>query len=198
MSAFEEGNFLAIRMIVLKHNVDPTAFETFMIGTLLPEMWAFFSANGRGLKGITFLRGNKRKEGFPSGPPHPRMSQDGAGTDRSDSTAAGANADYAWITCWTSKEINENIWKNDAPDARPAGWDDIWRQFRDDWCHKGSRPMHGPPYDSVGASGIHRDPPHPPNPHIEHHGRGAGCLVEGFEVIKEWPLKITAEAPPGT
>ena len=104
---FEPGKFVAIRMIVLKDDRNPVKFENWMTGAggLLTEMWNFF--NGKGLEKIIFLRGNKKKYNFPSGPPYPRMSMDGAGSGIGDSTAAGANADYAWIAYWTSKQINE-------------------------------------------------------------------------------------------
>jgi len=183
MGCFDEGKFVAIRMIVLDSDRNPVKFINWMTQEdgLLDKMWKFFHEKVHVLDEIIFLKGNKKKQGFPSGPPYPRLSQDGAGPDRTHSTAAGANADFAWVTCWTSKQANQDAWSNQA---RPDGWDDIWNQFRNYWCHRGSRPTHGPPYDSVGASGLHPDPP---GVHIQHHGRGAGCLVEGFEVVKKWP-----------
>ena len=174
------GQFVAIRMIVLKPGVFPNDCETFMTGTLLNDMWDFFSAEDRGWEGIAFLRGNK--DGL--------QSYQVAGS-RANSRAAGANADYAWITLWKDKDTNEKTWRN--PD-RPDDWDTNWNEFRG-MCYPRkdniptgltpSRPPHGPPYDYLGGV---------PTKDLVHYGRGAGCLVEGFEVVQKWPRDTTLEA----
>ncbi len=187
------GQFVAIRMIVL----DPAAsgnFEKWMTGYddpdthvyvkgFLDRMWEVFQPD---LTKITFLKGNKTGA---------RQSYQRAGSGRVDSTSAGANADYAWITYWKDRKANQDIWKKDNrhADDNPAldleWYNDVplgstphdrglWNQFLDRCYSRGDganpgRPSHGPPYDYRGQSPTH-------------YGRGAGCLVEGFEVVKEW------------
>jgi hypothetical protein len=177
------GEFVAIRMIVLRPDVTPADFEEFMTGELLNEMWTIFSEKeaDRGLTGIVFLKGNKDA----------RQSYEGAGkADRSESTSAGANADYAWITYWESMEKNKTAWSSSK---RSPEWDAYWQYFKSQ-CYPRhitdsdfiSRPEHGPPYDYLGAPGYLFT-----GASIVHHGRGAGCLVEGFEVVQKWPRETT-------
>lgn len=120
----------------------------------------------RGLTRITFLQGNRDPQALPS--------------DRARSRPAGANAHFAWITYWTSMQDNQNAWSSLA---RPPGWGGpggLWQQFLG-MCYQdrtpagwARRPQPGPPYDYHGI--------------VNRGGRviqglGAGCLVEGFEVI---------------
>jgi hypothetical protein len=172
----EEKKFVAIRMIVLKPGEDPAAFRDWMTKTngLLDTMGGIFSKDGGALERITFLQGNK--EGLTT-PPYPRQSDDPA-EKRKESSTAGANADFAWITYWTSKQANQKAWQTAD---RPDDWDKLWKEFLRK-CHpRGeftpSRPGHGPPYDYLG--GVAQEG----KDTVVHHGRGAGCLVEGFEVI---------------
>jgi len=180
------GQFVAIRMIILKPVLETgetvAGFESFMKDELLTAMWNYFSQENRGLEGITFLRGNKHPDAVQSYQPRP---------PRSGSTPAGANSDYAWITRWASWQDNDNVWKGEKV-GRPNGWDDdgdtlgLWNRFRG-WCHPNdSRPQHGPSYDSIGAPGYFFYDKQTKRV-IKHVGRGAGSLVEGFEVIWERP-----------
>jgi hypothetical protein len=186
------GQFVAIRMIVL----DPVGagnFEKWMTDPdgFLDKMWGYFQPS---LTRITFLKGNKAGA---------RQSYQRAGSGRADSTPAGANADYAWITYWTNKQDNQAIWKANNRGANPAldlEWyndvplgstpDDrgLWNQFLDRCYSRGDgatsgRPPHGPPYDYRGQFSTQ-------------YGRGAGCLVEGFEVVEEWPRGVTSGVKP--
>jgi hypothetical protein len=171
------GQFVAIRMIIVKNGGDKGQFESFMTDSegFLDKMVDAFS--GSGLERLMFLKGNKDS----------RLSMDGAGTSRADSKAAGANADYGWISFWTSKSANEAAWSNPT---YPTGWYDTWQDFRA-WCFsRGNgvvpkRPPHGPPFDYRGVVGQDFVDPTTGNI-IEHRGRGAGSLVEGFDVIWEW------------
>jgi len=170
------GQFTAVRMIIVKNGGDKSQFEAFMTDPngFLDKMVTAFS--GAGLQKLLFLKGNKNG----------RLSQDGAGPDRTASKAAGANADYAWISFWTDKPTNEAAWSNAT---YPTGWQSMWQTFKG-WCFskgtgaKPKRPPHGPPFDYRGVMNqSFADPA--TGKVIEHHGRGAGCLVEGFEVIWE-------------
>ena len=187
------GEFVAIRMIVLKPDEDPEDFEKWMTKetspgvppnppapSFLDEMGKLFKPHG--LERITFLRGNneslKDKRGnHLSKPPHPLFS-DKPAAKRADSTAAGANAHFAWITYWTDKKTNQTAWQKAH---RTTAWNQNWSDFKSKCLSKGdSRPQHGPPYDYLGVQG---SLPGPGGRPIKHYGRGAGCLVEGFEVI---------------
>lgn len=167
MANLETGMFIAIRMIVLKEDVDPQDFKDFVAGELRPAMTESFPA----MRGFVFLEGNKA--GRPTHESQPNKK------------AAGANADYAWLTFWNSVEENQEAWQG----GRATGWHPTWRKFLG-YCYEKetrghrkpvmdvpiTRPLHGPPYDYLG------DPwSNPP-----HHGRGAGCLVEGFKVLWSW------------
>jgi hypothetical protein len=186
-------------MIILNTDQTEEDFENWMIGRgeynegFLPKMFGIFEnypEPGRGLLKLQFLKGHKEREGLREDL-HPLKSEEVA--DRSGSTSAGANSDYAWITYWSSLEANHSAWKN-AP--RPGDWynDDhqsgYWNQFllrcypREDFeGAEGnitpSRPKHGQPYDYLGVSGALEGD-------VSQIGRGAGCLVEGFTVLKEW------------
>jgi hypothetical protein len=191
------GQFVAIRMIVLKEDGEgPEAFEKWMTNRTSPGKPSFIDAMGaafqdKGLLRITFLRGNKEKANFPSEEPYPLQSDVTANPavtslgrpKRKESTAAGANADYAWITYWKSKKDNQNAWKAERSDE----WYEIWSAFKAKCYPKADgRPVHGPPYDFLGSA--LSDP--------THYGHGAGCLVEGFEVIWEWSPAASTEQQP--
>lgn len=171
------GQFVAIRMIILNSDENSADFKDWMTtsGGFLDKIGVAFQGKG-GLLRIIFLEGNKVAQ----------QSWDESDT-RADSTAAGANADFAWITFWTSKEDNTTAWSDSS---RPQGWDADWSAFKSK-CHPKfseptdshpSRPLHGPPYDYRGAPG-YRFYDNQTGRSITHHGKGAGCLVEGFEVI---------------
>lgn len=193
------GQFVAIRMIILKPGQDASAFKDWMIGChgclgFLDKMGGLFKKDG--LEKIIFLQGNK--ENGLSASPHPRKSSDTL-RNPTQLTAAGANADFAWITQWASKTDNEKVWGESKGNAE---WRKVWKDFMD-YCFPRSlsvpvglvpsRPPHGPPYDYRGAPGYVFDD-NPTGTSIVHHGRGAGCLVEGFELIYcksdwcEWPV----------
>ncbi len=170
--------FVAIRMIVVNPDKDKEEFKEWMIDAsdgktpFVKTMGDAFVGNE--LKEIIFLEGNKEDA---------RQSYQGAGTGQKDSTPAGANADFAWITRWTSKSANETAWSDRPDQPRPANWKAEWKKFLD-WCHprrlsgtgNPNRPEHGPPYDFYGA----------PGQGSRQYGRGVGCLVEGFVVIARW------------
>jgi hypothetical protein len=208
ISLFEPGKFVAIRMIVVNPNPNPDFiysggdFETWMKNDFLDAMGGLFKPNGwlwlnqgdccpelkkypdSGLERIIFLKGNIKDT---------RQSHQGAGTNRTCSTAAGANANYAWVTLWTSREANQAAW---SCSCRPTEWhNDVpgsdrgyWNRFLS-WClPKPERPWHGPAYDYIGAPGyLFWEDGHI----VKHVGRGAGCLTEGFEIIyskSDWPV----------
>jgi len=178
------GKFVAVRMIVLDYGEtnDPAGrramrldFENWMIGAFLNEMGRSFKPS---LERITFLRGNKRErnETDPLGDKPVQSYQNadsGTSVPPEESTDAGANADFAWITYWTDREANREAWRSHRSDQ----WYDLWAQFRSR-CQKKSqgRPKHGPAFDAVGG------PAAPGEAHAQF-GAGAGCLVEGFEVV---------------
>ncbi len=192
------GQFVAIRMIVVKPNESKT-FETWMTGTFLNAMGKLFKPDGQlyqhysktqgnpldgvsGLQQIIFLKGNKQNAAVS---PYPLQSHQHAAA-RAGSSEAGANADYAWIAFWTNRAANRAAW---SCEWRPDTWCNAtataghWRDFRDKCFSRvppgggaastPARPPHGSPYDYLG-SGSQR-------------GAGAGCLVEGFEVIPYEP-----------
>ncbi|MFC1719236.1 hypothetical protein ACFL6S_36635 [Candidatus Poribacteria bacterium] len=183
------GEFVSIRMIVVRDEDKRDEFGNWITKTFLNAMGDLFKPNGSlfklcqvkgecpdldqnsGLERIIFLKGNKEEEGVPTSP-HPLKSDEHA-TKRGESSEAGANADYAWITFWTSREANKaawscqyrpNTWYNDARTGH-------WNKFQEKCFPKPGRPPHGPPYDYLGVSTT------------EQRGSGAGCLVEGFEII---------------
>ncbi len=194
------GQFVAIRMIVLDYTKalkNPKAsegpedpdnrrdkrkkFEDWMIGTFLDEMGKAFQ--GDGLQRITFLRGNKKEKDKTGGPLQSKNNATGRGRNsasRAKITEAGANADFAWITYWESKQKNRKAWKK----KRTAAWYKLWDQFTGK-CQRSGRPTHGPPFDYKGlhpvkdAAELAKLPAGSPNPQP---GAGAGFLVEGFEV----------------
>ena len=162
------AQFVAIRVIVLQREDDKRGFADWMTGDggFLDHMGGFF--RDKGLEKIMFLQGNK--ESGLTEQPYPLKSNESASV-----TAAGANADFAWITYWTSKDANQAAWQAE----RPPAWVQIWKTFMKK-CYKKAcgRPKHGPPYDFLG-----KEP--------DQIGHGAGCLVEGFELIyckSEWPV----------
>lgn len=186
MMVISENNFVAVRMIVLHPEVTPQEFTDFMFDEFIPGMTTCFA--DQGLLSFALLKGNKVG----------RQSREGAGADRTKSTPAGANSDFAWISCWADIDANRKAWKTGD---RTLGWDDLWMIFLskchprstikdgdpdavDAWCP--NRPMHGPPFDFRGAPGYSFFDPIDGKV-ITHYGRGVGCLTEGFKVIKVWP-----------
>jgi len=210
--------FVSIRMIIVDPKVKKSDFEKWMIKETGPGEKSFLDKMGgllkpggglyltgkcpklntvSGLESIIFLKGNK----------DPNAVQSEKRPPRKDSTPAGANADYAWITLWTDWDANKDAWScpdrplkwynNVLPESNPARG--LWNQFIDR-CHPRNtpalasgasnvvldqnpslRPQHGPAFDYNGAPGqtfLNAVG----NP-IKHIGRGAGCLVEGFEVL---------------
>lgn len=193
----EEPKFVAIRMIAVDYGKtnDPVQrrairqnFENWMIDTFLDEMGVNFQP---GLERITFLRGNKKeKDETDTLGDKPVQSyqnaKPNASVARADSTDAGANADFAWITYWTNRGTNRSAWRS----QRPPAWSTLWSQFRAKCQQKThGRPKHGPPYDSVGGPVASSG-----NPQF---GAGAGSLVEGFEVVWEWEQSSQAQQSMG-
>jgi len=192
------GQFVGIRMIILKTGEDRRKFEAWMTDDegFLDKMGELFMPGGwlhqvgscpgleedHGLEGIIFLRGIK-ENGLSVAPPYPLQSHQHA-TRRDRSSEAGANADYAWITFWTDRAANKAAWSCQdrpetwyavAPDGTKTG---LWMDFREKCFPRTENssiaiPEHGPAYDYVGSE--------------TQRGAGAGCLVEGFEVIYTWP-----------
>ncbi len=172
----EEKKFVAIRMIVLKPGQDASAFRDWMISDqgFLDKMGGVFKNDG--LEMIMFLQGNKQN-GLTE-EPYPLQSSQSP----PPITAAGANADFAWITQWASKAVNQASWSASKNNLQ---WRAVWKDFMDCCFPRSpglvpSRPLHGPPYDYLGGV---------PTKGLAHYGRGAGCLVEGFELIyckSEW------------
>lgn len=209
----DELEYIAIRMIVLNPNYPiPTDsnktprqdFEDWMTGKNIYEedgflhkmRESFHNMNNGSLLEILLLRGHK-EDGIIEVAAYPHMSAKPA-ENREGSTSAGANADYAWMTRWKSRGANQDAWKipKDDPNGRCNGWKEAWETFLKR-CYPRDltpgtlgaafdtpdRPLHGPPFDYLGAPGLFpsRGKPTP------HYGRGAGCLVEGFEVVDHWP-----------
>jgi len=141
------SRFFAIRMIVLKPGEDLDVFQTWMTQSngLLDEMWDIFKSQG--LEKITFLRGAEQAKGR---------------------AVPGANANFAWITYWTSENANDTAWKSDRPDS----WHSLWDTFMKKCLQPPAKPTH-PPYD--GGSKDHGNKI-----------RGYGSLVAGFEEVQSW------------